>query len=892
MSGNVGKLRGLRDTARLLLPQIYHLSDGLPVGGAYEPALAVLRKHPDLSAKLAKKFGSEHPKNINIDKVDKAGADFLRASASGILECLGPVYGLFEEIAIFQEHTLRVMTDLSQSLLAFSLNYTPQLLDAYMGLFVDACKVHILAAKVPRALIIQYYTFAYNHVNETDPPHFTEVSNFIRAFQDAIPRLQAEFQPINSRIGDVLEKIAGPLLWNTLEFARLQGRADAFAWRTQFGTLPGMEESIFPAMERAQQMQEWAFFGILVCPGETNRADVRGLLTLILRKSFKFVIFRKHAEWAHPLMERHVMSVLSSVAKKGNLSWAEKRDVKKVVEKAFGEACDSAMGDHRTHRIWLQQRLQGVFTQLQEDASLIPANVSTILALLCLSRMELEWILLHGGDSLPRSLPISWARSGFSMSQPLKASFPDSSIASLLSIHSDVMQYLQSYQDAIQTGWIWILWEQLQAAVKPLVKQVASSPTLTRHHQPVVRTIETLLDEYSETCRVLLTELCGEDTGDYQAGGCNQKSLRGVQTTEKVRRALASLPNACEIWFTLNCQLFSVRTNVSAQSLDALCGGSVTSARSEALGLTGAAKTDRTAECSIVQELNMASKLAEMVCNVGKELLRAGSLQAVGFQAAKLQAVYEAAVQGPAEHAVHAASFLPALLTFHYNDHPKCHEDHGEVATAIAEKLMGSLILRVRGLLHDLFNLVFSPHALCAKATPLPEQVSEDAAVGGEMVLASQSTTGSMAFSSLAASRKPPLSSVMKSGKDFRSSTDPHDAYATSSSVGNVATTTRGSTFHNEKATLVMSKLTALVEACSRHCAPRSILVDSEQTVFLPLWWLREGVISAFRTFLRQSVWKGKTLQRPSELEAQVSCLDAACGVSCLLLDAQICNDM
>jgi hypothetical protein len=40
-----------------------------------------------------------------------------------------------------------------------------------------------------------------------------------------------------------------------------------------------------------------------------------------------------------------------------------------------------------------------------------------------------------------------------------------------------------------------------------------------------------------------------------------------------------------------------------------------------------------------------------------------------------------------------------------------------QVATAIAEKLMGSLILRVRGLLHDLFNLVFSPHALCAKVT-------------------------------------------------------------------------------------------------------------------------------------------------------------------------------
>lgn len=56
---------------------------------------------------------------------------------------------------MFQEHTLRVMTDLAQSLLPFSLDYTPELLDAYMGLFTAACRVHIIAANMPRPLILQ-----------------------------------------------------------------------------------------------------------------------------------------------------------------------------------------------------------------------------------------------------------------------------------------------------------------------------------------------------------------------------------------------------------------------------------------------------------------------------------------------------------------------------------------------------------------------------------------------------------------------------------------------------------------------------------------------------------------------------------------------------------------
>mmetsp|Transcript_42380 Transcript_42380/g.108423 ORF Transcript_42380/g.108423 Transcript_42380/m.108423 type:complete len:1253 (-) Transcript_42380:98-3856(-) len=851
MADNVAKLRGLQDTAALLLPQLYHLSDGLPAGGSYEPALAVLRKHPDLSTKLVKKFGLEHPTSTNLDKVDKAGADFLHASAPGILQCLAPAYGLFEEVAIFQEHTLRVMTDMSQSLLPFSVAYTPQLLDAYMCLFVDACKVHMLAARVPRALIIQYYTVAYNHVHTADPPHIVEVSNFTTAFQDAIPRLQAEFQPISTRIGEVLEKIVAPLVCHTLELKQLQA-CHVFNWKKELQLPSVSEQDLLAAISRAGKLQEWAMYGILICPGETCRIDVRNLLASILKTTFQFVVFRKHAEWAHPLMERHVIPILSNVAKKDHWSWGEKRDVKKIAEKAFGDACTSAANDHRTRRIWLQQQLQIVFTHLQEDVSVLPANISTIMALLTLSRAEIEWILLHGGNNLPRNLPISWVRSGFSLSQPLKASFPDSSIVKLISAHCNVMQCLLRFKHAIQTTWIWLLWEQLQKAVRPLVLKVAGAPTLTRHHQPVVRTIERLLVEYSDTCHVLLTMLC--------SGEGSNATEEDSTAENKIKQAVRSLPKACEIWFSLNCQLFTVRTNVSAQSLDALCKAEAATA---ACG-PGAEKGSGT---SLIQELNTASKLAEMVASVEVELRLAGSLEYAGFQESKLQAIFAAAIKGHSDLALHATSFIPVLLDFHYNDHPKCHEHHGEVASRMGEKLMQSVSLRIRTMLHELHDAVFLP-----QSAPPQENLRDELVVGSGDCASAQHAGGSISLSSLTGSLKVPLSVAVKTGKEHRISVDPTESGSASSSHRRTAPIyILGACFRDEAAAQLLHRLIALVSACSRDYTPSHGVLMSCQTVLLPIWWLHEAVVAGFRSFLRQSVWKGKTLQRPSHLEKMVA---------------------
>jgi len=444
------------------------------------------------------------------------------------------------------------------------------------------------------------------------------------------------------------------------------------------------------------------------------------------------------------------------------------------------------------------------------------------------------------------------------------------------------MQCLLRFKHAIQTTWIWLLWEQLQKAVRPLVLKVAGAPTLTRHHQPVVRTIERLLVEYSDTCHVLLTMLC--------SGEGSNATEEDSTAENKIKQAVRSLPKACEIWFSLNCQLFTVRTNVSAQSLDALCKAEAATA---ACG-PGAEKGSGT---SLIQELNTASKLAEMVASVEVELRLAGSLEYAGFQESKLQAIFAAAIKGHSDLALHATSFIPVLLDFHYNDHPKCHEHHGEVASRMGEKLMQSVSLRIRTMLHELHDAVFLP-----QSAPPQENLRDELVVGSGDCASAQHAGGSISLSSLTGSLKVPLSVAVKTGKEHRISVDPTESGSASSSHRRTAPIyILGACFRDEvnappvrpalaqmvllpypvklhvlslllqAAAQLLHRLIALVSACSRDYTPSHGVLMSCQTVLLPIWWLHEAVVAGFRSFLRQSVWKGKTLQRPSHLEKMVA---------------------
>mmetsp|Transcript_35995 Transcript_35995/g.85365 ORF Transcript_35995/g.85365 Transcript_35995/m.85365 type:complete len:518 (+) Transcript_35995:120-1673(+) len=72
------------------------------------------------------------------------------------------------------------------------------------------------------------------------------------------------------------------------------------------------------------------------------------------------------------------------------------------------------------------------------------------------------------------------------------------------------------------------------------------------------------------------------------------------------------------------------------------------------------------------------------------------------------------------------------------------------------------------------------------------------------------------------------------------------------------------------QAVVLLENVLALVQAFSTQ-EPYGFIAVSSQEAFVLQEWFQEAIVSSFRTFLRQSAWNGKTIQRPSLLERQVN---------------------
>jgi hypothetical protein len=81
-----------------------------------------------------------------------------------------------------------------------------------MELVCAAVRVQLLAQRAPRKLIIQLFSLVYRHGSAAgvgademrDPPDRVLLVHHVVSSQKCIiPRLQAEFQPVASRVGQV-----------------------------------------------------------------------------------------------------------------------------------------------------------------------------------------------------------------------------------------------------------------------------------------------------------------------------------------------------------------------------------------------------------------------------------------------------------------------------------------------------------------------------------------------------------------------------------------------------------------------------------------------------------------------------------------------------------------
>ena len=81
-----------------------------------------------------------------------------------------------QDVALFQQRTVQFLLHMDQSILQhvdhvahLSMDYTPELLGGYMTLFCNAIRLQLLAASMPKALIIQLYTLVVNLCQVSSP---------------------------------------------------------------------------------------------------------------------------------------------------------------------------------------------------------------------------------------------------------------------------------------------------------------------------------------------------------------------------------------------------------------------------------------------------------------------------------------------------------------------------------------------------------------------------------------------------------------------------------------------------------------------------------------------------------------------------------------------------
>ncbi|KAK2995146.1 hypothetical protein RJ640_002399 [Escallonia rubra] len=124
--------------------------------------------HPKICILLSKKF-PEHHSRLQLERVDKIALDSLNDHAEVHLQSLEPWVLLLEDLMLFREKALRLILDLSSTVITLLPHQNSLILHAFMALFCSFARVNLFAEKAsPRnvyifSLTLLCYWLAISH---------------------------------------------------------------------------------------------------------------------------------------------------------------------------------------------------------------------------------------------------------------------------------------------------------------------------------------------------------------------------------------------------------------------------------------------------------------------------------------------------------------------------------------------------------------------------------------------------------------------------------------------------------------------------------------------------------------------------------------------------------
>ncbi|CDP11252.1 unnamed protein product [Coffea canephora] len=411
----------LTQVAEGLMAKMYRLNQILDypdvVSHAYSEAFwksGVFPNHPKICVLVAKKF-PEHHSRLQLERVDKAALDAMNDGAEVHLQSLEPWIQLLHDLMGFREQALRLILDLSSTVITLLPHQNFLILHAFMDLFCSFVRVNLLSEKIPRKMMLQTYNLLHAMSrNDRDCDFYHRLLQFVDSYDPPLKGLHEDLNFVSPRIGEVLEAI-GPIIFLSMDTRKLRNEGFLSPFHPRYPDI--LTNSAHPM--RAQDLanvtayREWVLFGYLVCPDELLRVTSIDIALVVLKENLVLTLFRDEYILLHEDYQLYVLPrILESkkMAKSGrtrqkeaDLEYSVAKQVEKMISEVHEQAIFSCDVIHHERRILLKQEIGRMVLFFTDQPSLLAPNIQMVFSALAFAQSEVLWYFQHVGVASPRS---------------------------------------------------------------------------------------------------------------------------------------------------------------------------------------------------------------------------------------------------------------------------------------------------------------------------------------------------------------------------------------------------------------------------------------------------------------------------------------------------------
>uniref|UniRef100_A0A7N0UFV9 Protein NAP1 n=1 Tax=Kalanchoe fedtschenkoi TaxID=63787 RepID=A0A7N0UFV9_KALFE len=418
---NIHWLSQLTQVAQGLMAKIYRFNQILDypdsLSHSYSEAFwrsGVFPNFPKLCVFLSKKFPEHHSK-LQLDKVDKVGLDSMQNNAQLHLQTLQPGAQLLLDLMEFREQALRLILDISSTVITLLPHQNSLILHAFMDLFCSFVRVNLCAEKIPRKMILQVYNLLHATTqSERDCDFYHRLVQFIDSYDPPLKGLHEDLNFISPRIGEILEAV-GPIIILSTDTKKLRNEGFLSPFHPRYPDI--LTNSAHPL--RAQDLanvtsyREWVLLGYLVCPDELLRVTSIDIALVVLKENLVLSLFRDEHILLHEEYQQYVLPrILESkkLAKSGrtkqkeaDMEYSIAKQVEKMISEVYEQAIISCDAIHHERRILLKQEIGRMVLFFTDQPSLLAPNIQMVFSAFALAQSEIIWYFQHIGISISKS---------------------------------------------------------------------------------------------------------------------------------------------------------------------------------------------------------------------------------------------------------------------------------------------------------------------------------------------------------------------------------------------------------------------------------------------------------------------------------------------------------